>query len=141
MSASMTRQLRQYERQLDEAERHAQALRQVVEGLRILSGTPGPASAVASADTNGNGIGATNGHVPKGMDAVRAIAASRPNALWSRKQILREFQKRGWITSGDPERFAATVDAAIHRLRKSGEATRVKPGYYRFADPQGRLAA
>jgi hypothetical protein len=111
------------ERQAEEYERKARALRQVVQGMRELNGDlsllfPDTAiitPAVATADDPG----------PRGRDALRTIVAERPG-VWTLTDLIAEMQQRGWFTS------RKAVDVAVKRLCRSGEARRIGMGRYMF---------
>jgi hypothetical protein len=121
----------QVEKELAESERRTEALRQVLDGLAVL----GVDGAEAEAVLNGNGHSGGNGNglVPRGMDAVRAVVTEgKPGKAWSREQIAREMERRGWSHSPDRRKLLNNIDAAIHRMREKGEAKRVRAGVYRF---------
>jgi hypothetical protein len=130
-----------YERELEQTERKAKALRLVVEGLRALNGDAPLIPAQTPLAEVERAVGAVR--APKGMQAVLAITSERPGR-WTRREILEEFQKRDWFHTVDRKKAEGAVDAAIHRLWSLGQASRVEnePGTYEFpARDQEVLAA
>jgi hypothetical protein len=124
-----------FERELEEAERRAKALRAVVEGLRALNGHAPLIPAQTPRQNSEHAVDTVR--VPKGMQAVLAITAERPGR-WTRREILSEFEERGWFHTVDRRKAEGAVDAAIHRLCSLGRATKVegKPGTYSFGERQ-----
>jgi hypothetical protein len=122
-----------FEEKLEEAELTVKALRQVVEGLRLLNGHAPrlPAAQLRLAEVSAPA--ATT--VPKGIKAVLAIMDSRAGK-WTRGSILKEFAKRGWFHTTDKHRAEGAVDAALYRLCQTGRVQKLKPGVYRVAPTQ-----
>jgi hypothetical protein len=129
-----------YERELEETERKAKALRLVVEGLRALNGHAPLIPAQGTLPEIERAVETVRG--PKGMQAVLAITSERPGR-WTRREILDEFQDRDWFHTVDRKKAEGAVDAAIHRLCSLGRASRVEnePGTYEFPGDQEVLAA
>lgn len=121
-----------FEAQLQEAQTRVETLTDIIDNLRMLNGLPNedPAPPTALLQPRNTSLR------PRGADAVRAIVAQRPG-LWSRKQIHAEIERQGWNPSDDARKTANAVDAAIHRLAKSGELEKIedRPGFYRFPSP------
>jgi hypothetical protein len=120
-----------FERELEETEKKAKALRLVVEGLRALNGHAPLLPAQISIPEVERAVDAAR--PPKGMQAVLAITSERPGR-WTRRQILDEFAKREWFHTVDRRKAEGAVDAAIHRLCNLGRALKIdkQPGTYHF---------
>ena len=124
----LTHKIPEWEREAQEHERKAHALRQIIEGVRALNGDAGrlfgftPKPAVVAPERYRSDDG------PRGRDAVRRIAAERPGT-WKVKDMKAEIIARGWPDPG------TGTEAAMKRLAASGEATKVGQGLYRFDPP------
>lgn len=125
------------EREAEEAERRAAALRKIAEAARDL-GDEGLAHIRTLVESpNGNG---GNGHVadepkdspdpaadaPRGREAVRRIVAERPG-IWTLADLREEMKQRGWYVS------AKAVEVAVTRLCDlDREGRRIGKGRYLF---------
>lgn len=129
-----------FEERLAESELHTKALRQIVEGLRLLNGHAPRLPVNGSAQLPLAEVSApATPTVPKGVEAVLAIMGEK-TGRWTRGQILREFGKRGWFHTTDKHRAEGAVDAALYRLCQTGRVKKVKPGVYRLPVPNGKEA-
>ena len=126
MNSEFVARLPDLKRELEQLERRADAIRQIIVGVSTYTQTQlefGP-------PTNGNGNGAHNGNgadaerVPRGREAIRAVVSQRPGT-WTLKQIVREFEKRKWPAT------RKAIEVSAHRLAQDGELERVRPGVYR----------
>lgn len=130
--------------QLADAERRAEALRLIIRGVETLGANgEGPAT--------GNGNGSANGHVaqptllvgeetiadgPRGQAAVRVVVAEHPGRTWTLRALARELIRHGWASSPDLDKAEHSLGEAVRRMAKTGEATRVRPGVYRFTSQE-----
>ena len=122
MTDDLLDRLPELERQAEECERQARALRQIIEGVRALNGDAAHVLGLPS-ETGRNQYTPAAG--PRGRSAVREIVSERPGD-WKLKAIKSEVRQRGWPSS--PE----AVDTAVKRMHADGEAVRVGHGIYRF---------
>ena len=131
MTTDLLARIPDLEREAQEYERKAHALRQIIEGVRALNGDasrlfPPPTPVVQSRTVVATRFPREDG--PRGREAVRLIVSQRPG-VWKLVDIKREVQRRGWPSS------SAAIDTAVGRLQKDGEASWVKKGVYRFVVP------
>lgn len=120
----------------EEREGEAEALRQVANAIRLLTGD-GSAVAVHQAirqEPAAAGDPATADQAPdqplKGMQAVRQVM--RAGGVWTGRAMLEELTKRGWEPK-DAKHPLATVEAAMDRLfRVKKEIDRVGRGEYTY---------
>jgi|SRR5579872_1186006 len=107
------------EREAQEAERRANALRTIIEGVRALNGHAAQMRLSLPVEA---GAGENE---PRGREAIRQIVAARPG-IWTIPELSDEMRRRGWFTT------RKAVEVAIHRLIASGEAERMRTGVFRF---------
>jgi hypothetical protein len=130
----LTDRLPEWERQAQEYERKARALRQIIDGVRALNGeaahllrisgaaaTPTPLAPAVLVSMHGDG--------PRGRQAIRIIASEMPG-VWKVSELKDEIHRRGWPDPG------TGAEAALKRLVSSGEAERVAHGAYRIGREQ-----
>jgi hypothetical protein len=128
--------LREYELELAAAEAEAaaaitrvEALRNIVEGLRVLqqpAGQTEPAMEASGEVTSGPPSHAGS---PRGRDAVRGVLVDTRRA-WKIPDLAAEIERRRWMPDAVNKRDA--VAATVQRLVKDGEAERVGHGVYRY---------
>jgi hypothetical protein len=126
----LTAKLPEWEREAQEHERKARALRQIIEGVRALNGDAARLFGVQVATQRASSTPVVPADVPRGRAAVRRIAAERPG-VWKVSEMKAEIIARGW---GDP---GTGTEAAMKRLAASGEAEKIGHGTYRFGPING----
>jgi hypothetical protein len=111
-------QLEDAEREAQDAQRRADALRKIIEGVRALHGEAGQMALAVplSADPEDG---------PRGREAIRLIVTERPG-IWTIPELSEEMRRRGWFST------RKAVEVAVHRLIASGEAERMRTGVFRF---------
>lgn len=120
--------LPEWEKEAQEYERKAHALRQIIEGVRTLNGDASrlfdykPPAAVVGRNRY------STVHGPRGRDAVRRIVTERPG-VWKVKEMKDEILSRGWPDPG------TGTEAAMKRMAASGELVKLGQGMYRFDAP------
>lgn len=124
--------IKRLEREADDREREAEALRGLVNTIRLLPeaadfsasserATPPPVEPVRNGSAE---------PVPKGIDAVRRVM--RAGGVYTAKDMLAELTKRGWEPK-EAKHPLPTVEAAMNRLyRVKGELERVGRGEYTY---------
>ena len=127
MTTDLLARLPQMEREAEECERKAQALRQIIAGVRALNGeaaallrrfeSHGIAFETRPLDSDG----------PRGPQAVLRVMAESPKREWKVVEVKREMLRRGWAPT------PKAVEASIRRLRVDGELVATRYGYYRLA--------
>src|SRR5215210_693066 len=146
MTEQLLAQLPEMEQEAEALERRAEAIRQIVSGIRALNGEVGLTLFNAPArQLNGNGgaIRHRNGlnggsrdidaDGPRGREAVQLIMAERPGT-WTIKRIKATAKERGWPSS------PKAIETAVHRLHRDGTVIWVRKGVYKLAD-QGEEVA
>ena len=132
-AADILARLPDLERQAEEYERKARALRQVAEGMRQLNGELSlffPEMAPAAAEARDEKA-KTSG--PRGREAVRIIVSERPG-IWALTDRMAEMQLRGSFTS------RKATEVAVKRLCDRGEGRRIGTGRYVFPDDRKEVA-
>jgi hypothetical protein len=123
----------EWEREADEHERKARALRQIIEGVRTLNGDAERLfGGMAGGNTSGGmtvSRSAMIGLGPRGREAVRMIAVEQPG-VWKVKDLKDEILRRGWPDPG------TGTEAALKRLAAAGEAERIGHGTYKIGRVQ-----
>lgn len=115
--------IRSLENEAAEHEGEAQALRQAVVAIKLLTG-----EAVLSGQ--GPAVQAVSNGPPVGMEAVRRVM--REGGVWTARTMLDELEKRGWEPK-DAKHPHAAVEAAMDRMfRVKGEIERVGRGEYAY---------
>jgi hypothetical protein len=111
-------QLEDAEREAQDAQRRADALRKIIEGVRALNGEAGQMTLHAPLP-----VDAEDG--PRGRQAIRLIVTERPG-IWTIPELSEEMRRRGWFST------RKAVEVAVHRLIARGEAERMRTGVFRF---------
>jgi hypothetical protein len=112
----------------------AGALRQMVESVRVLNGDASrlfqlaiePSPAALPTLPRKRRFDPKDG--PRGRDAVRRIVGERPG-VWKVRDIKTINAERGWPSK------PSSLETAVQRLEKDGEAVRLAKGVYRFGQP------
>lgn len=141
MKEQLLAQLPGMEQEAEALERRADAIRQIVSGIRALNGevsltlfnNPGRDSHENGPRSNGNGH-ETGEDGPRGREAVRLIMAERPGN-WTIKRIKATIKERGWPSS------PKAIETAVHRLHRDGTVIWVRKGVYKLADEGEEVAA
>ncbi len=120
------------EREAEEHERKARALRQIIAGIRALNGHAYAISEPRILQQNGKVFIAAphDRDGPRGPQAVRSVMEEDAERVWKVVDLKREVLRRGWAPS------PKAVEASVKRLHQLGEVVRVKYAYYRLA-PNG----
>jgi hypothetical protein len=134
VTSDLIDQIPDLERQADEFERKAHAIRQIIAGVRALNGEAGAllmrrqfASHRIEFETAPL---ATVG--PRGPQAVLTVMRERPDHEWKVVEIKQEMLRRGWAPT------PKAVEASVAKLRGRGRIEVVRYGYYKLAaDPSG----
>jgi hypothetical protein len=118
------------ETRLAELERRQQEINEEMDALRRFLDLAGPPPEIAgptalAAAANGNGK-------PQGMDAVEIVMRERAG-MWTRGEIGRELERRGWIAEGDTGR--RTLGSIMNRMVSRGRVKRVGHARYRLPTP------
>jgi hypothetical protein len=118
----------EYERMAVEYETKAEALRQIIAGVRALNGDAervlmrrsfaahGTAFETRPLDPNG----------PRGREAVLRVMRERPGRVWKVVEVKREMLRRGWAPT------PKAVEASIAALRDAGSLEPAGYGHYRI---------
>src|SRR5712691_11221486 len=127
MPADLLAQIPSWEREAEEHERKARALRQIIEGVRSLNGE---AARLFSVEAGNGAIHMRTKQYspdegPRGREAVRLIVRERPGR-WKTSDIKEQVKRRGWPSS------PTAIDTAIKRMEANGEAERKDKGVYVF---------
>lgn len=122
-------QLPAWEREADEYERKAKALRQIIAGVKALNGHASEIDDARFVEQNGAMFVARPlvPHGPRGREAVRRVMSERPGHLWKVIELKREILSRGWAPS------PKAVEANLKRMRKLGEVVSPQYGFYQLA--------
>jgi hypothetical protein len=120
------------ERQADELERKAQALRQIIAGVRALNGDGDAAITFRSFEAHRTSfeIAPPSPHGPRGPQAVLRVMAEDPHRAWKVVELKREMLRRGWAPS------PKAVEASVKRLREQERIVQTSTyGFYKLAQP------
>jgi hypothetical protein len=132
VTAYLTARLPEMEREADELERKAQALRQIIAGIKALNGHAASVSEPRFVEQNGTVFvaQALDEDGPRGRDAVLRVMRQYPQRTWKVVDLKRELLRRGWAPT------PKAVEATVKRLRLDGVLMSPRYGFYRFAiDP------
>ena len=130
MTAELAAQLPELERQADEFERKAAALRQIIQGVRALNGSADAIlrSRAFAAHKTLFELGSAPPDAPRGRDAVRRVMGEDPGRLWKVVDLKKEILRRGWAPT------PKAVEGSVARLREDGEIESPRYGFYRLAE-------
>jgi hypothetical protein len=117
------------EREAEEYESRARALRQIVAGVRALNGDAEGITDQRFVEQNGTVFVASpmDDDGPRGRDAVLKVMSQRPNHIWKVIELKRELLRRGWAPS------PKAVEANLKRMRELGDVECPRYGYYKLA--------
>ena len=131
---SLERQAAEYEAEAEGLNQKAQAIRQIIAGIRALNGDAHEILTrrfeahkveftIAPLDENG----------PRGPKAVLRVLREQPARVWKVVEVKQEMLRRGWAPT------PKAVEASIKRLRETGDLESVGYGYYKLPPEQGEL--
>jgi hypothetical protein len=133
MTADLLSRLPDLEREADEHEARARALRQIIAGVRALNGHAAAIVDPRFVEQNGTVFVARslqpNG--PRGREAVLSVMCERPERIWKVIELKREILGRGWAPT------PKAVEAALKRMRNLGEVVCPRYGYYKLPGALG----
>lgn len=129
-------QLPQMEREATEHERKAQALRQIIAGIRALNGHAATVDQPRYVEQNGTVFVAQplDEDGPRGRAAVLRVLREDAARVWKVVDVKREMLRRGWAPS------PKAVEATLKRLRRDGQVESPRYGFYRLAHMGGQAA-
>jgi hypothetical protein len=132
-NSDLIAKLPQFEREAEEYERKAHALRQIIAGVRSLNGE---AEAILTGVAFENhrtrfDIALPSGNGPRGPKAVLEIMLEGGDREWKVVDLKREMLQRGWAPT------PKAVEASVKKLRELGRIESVRYGYYRLAASEG----
>jgi hypothetical protein len=137
MTADLLSRLPDLEREADEHEARARALRQIIAGVRALNGQAAVLVDPRLIEQNGTVFVARplqpNG--PRGREAVLSVMYERPERIWKVIELKREILGRGWAPT------PKAVEAALKRMRNLGEVVCPRYGYYKLPGVLGAADA
>jgi hypothetical protein len=116
------------EREADEYERKASAIRQIIEAVRALNGEAESILFRRSFESH-RVLFETRPLVvngPRGRDAVLIVMREDPKRVWKVVDLKREILRRGWAPT------PKAVEATIKRLRQDGELESAGYGHYKL---------
>jgi hypothetical protein len=128
MTADLASRLPEMESEAAEYEKKARALRQIIAGIRALNGHAEGITEPRFIEQNGTVFvaQALDSHGPRGREAVLRVMSERPGYTWKVIELKREILGRGWSPS------PKAVEANLKRIRKTGEVTCPRYGYYKL---------
>ena len=127
MGVELLERLPEMEREAEEYERKANALRQIIAGIRALNGHAAELAEPRFIEQNGTVFVAQppDADGPRGREAVLRVMQGRPHHLWKVVSVKREMLRRGWAPS------PKAVEATLKRLRSDGLIESPRYGFYR----------
>lgn len=125
--------LPQLEREAEEYERKAHALRQIIAGVRSLNGEAEAILTGVSFEAHRTkfDLGVPTAGSPRGQEAVLRVMNEEPDRAWKVVELKREMLRRGWSPS------PKAVEASIKKLRELGKIESVSYGHYKLAGTNG----
>ena len=130
MTSDLVARIPEMEREADELEARARALRQIVAGVRELNGHAGEIKDARFVEQNGTVFiaSALDESGPRGREAVAQVMREQPHKIWKVIELKREILRRGWAPT------PKAVEANLKRMRELHEVESPRYGYYRLAD-------
>jgi hypothetical protein len=130
MTSDLVARLPELEREADELEGRARALRQIVAGVRELNGHADEITDARFVEQNGKVFvaSALDKDGPRGSEAVARVMQEQPHKIWKVIELKREILRRGWTPT------PKAVEASLKRMRELGQVESPRYGYYRLAD-------
>lgn len=120
----LERELADARRTVQVAQKRADALQKIVEGVRELNGHAGEIALQLPVFTLGP-ASPDAPNAPRGREAVRRAVAERPG-IWTLSEVVESLRVRGWLTN------RKATEVAVHRMVNTGEARRIGHGTYEF---------
>ena len=136
MPTDLVAQLPEMEREAEEYETRARALRQIIAGIRALNGHAVEIEEPRLLEQNGTVFVARpqDERGPRGREAVLRIMSESPGRVWKVIELKREILGRGWAPS------PKAVEANLKRMRQMGEVVCPRYGFYRLASDEAKTA-
>ncbi|MDP9308358.1 MAG: hypothetical protein M3P15_08620 [Actinomycetota bacterium] len=133
MTADLLDRLPEMEREADEHEERARALRQFIAAVRALNGEAKNIQKPRFVEQNGTVFVAQphDERGPRGREALLRVMADQPGRIWKVVELKREILARGWAPS------PKAVEANLKRMRELGDVECPRYGYYRLATDGG----
>lgn len=130
MTSDLVARIPDFEREADELEARARALRQIVASVRELNGHAAELQDARVVEQNGTVFiaSALDEDGPRGREAVARVMREQPHKIWKVIELKREILRRGWAPS------PKSVEANLKRMRDLEEVESPRYGYYRLAD-------
>jgi hypothetical protein len=121
--------LPELERQAEEYERKAHAIRQIIAGVQTLNGEASTILTRRSFDAHRTSfeIAPPDPNGFRGPKAVLLVMAEAPDRAWKVVDVKREMLRRGWAPT------PKAVEASVKRLREEGKLSPAAYGHYRLA--------
>jgi hypothetical protein len=129
MTIDLVSRVPQWEREAEQYEEKAAALRQMIAAVKALNGE---AEAILTGRTfeahrTRFEVAPLASNGPRGREAVRRVMGEAPDKVWKVVEVKREMLRRGWAPN------PKSVEASVKRLRQDGELEAVSYGHYRLA--------
>ncbi|MFL5964664.1 MAG: hypothetical protein ACJ757_17445 [Gaiellaceae bacterium] len=137
VAADLATRLPALELQADQLEKRARALRQIIAGVRALTGRSVETERQTfESHRTSFEVGPPDPHGPRGPDAVLHVMYEQPVRLWKVIDLKRELLRRGWAPT------PKAVEASVKRLRGAGKVELVSYGHYRLIEVEfGEVSA
>jgi hypothetical protein len=128
MPADLLARLPEMEREAEEHERKAHALRQIIAGIRALNGHAADFIEARLVEQNGKVFIARplDARGPRGRDAVLRVMSEQRTRVWKVVDLKHELLRRGWAPT------PKAVEASLKRLRRDGEVESPRYGFYKL---------
>lgn len=129
MTADLLSRLPAMEREAEEHEARARAIRQFIAAVQALNGHAQDIAEPRFVEQNGTVFvaGRPDKDGPRGREAVRRAMGEQPERTWKVIELKREILGRGWAPS------PKAVEANLKRMRAGGEVVCPRYGFYRLA--------
>jgi hypothetical protein len=137
ITSDLLKRLPEMEREAEEHEARARALRQFIAAVHALNGHAQDVSEPRFVEQNGTVFvaGQLDPNGPRGKEAVRRVMGERPARIWKVIELKREILGRGWAPS------PKAVEANLKRMRELGDVECPRYGYYRLVAHEGGAEA
>jgi hypothetical protein len=128
LTDNLMAQIPELEKQADELEHKAHAIRQIIAGVRALNGD---ADSVFTRSFESHRrqfeIAMPDPSGPRGPEAVLQVMREHPGRQWKVVDLKRQLLRRGWAPT------PKAVEASVKRLRVAGKVMNVSYGWYQLA--------
>jgi hypothetical protein len=133
MTTDLLSQIPELQREAEDYERKARALRQIIASIRTLNGHASEVLNPTFVEQNGKVFVAQPADPagPRGRRAVLRLMAEDPNRDWKVVELKTELLRRGWAPT------PKAVEASVKRLRREGDLQSPRYGYYKLARAAG----